>query len=54
MKLALNKKNIKQLTKDSKALNNEMTPQVAGGKTIYPSIPPQTEFSCYDDCFVHL
>ncbi|MCO7189471.1 MULTISPECIES: hypothetical protein [unclassified Pseudoalteromonas] len=51
MKLALNKKNIKQLTKDSKALNNEMTPQVAGGK-LYNFLPPESEKTCYGNCLI--
>jgi hypothetical protein len=53
MKLALNKKNIKQLTKDSNALNNKMTPQVAGGK-LYDSLPPPSEKTCYGNCLIEL
>lgn len=35
MKLKLNKKKLKNLTKDTKALPVDMTPQVAGGYTTY-------------------
>ncbi|KAF7788721.1 hypothetical protein PRUB_a1767 [Pseudoalteromonas rubra] len=47
MKLALNKKSMKQLAMNSKSLNDKMTPQVAGGVG-----PMHTELTCYQDCFV--
>ncbi|SFC87903.1 hypothetical protein [Pseudoalteromonas denitrificans] len=52
MKLKLNKKKIKNLSKDTTILPSDMTPQVAGGRAI-----PETEWcptqqaSCVDECW---
>ena len=39
MKLKLNKKKIKSLSNDNKAIPAEMTPQVAGGQDVNSSYP---------------
>lgn len=49
MKLKLNKKKIKNLSKDQKALPNDMTPQVAGGR-VFES--PTGGGDCQSNAFV--
>ena len=45
MKLALNKKTLKHLSKSKKTLPEELTPQVAGGRAISKTLT-RPDYSC--------
>ncbi|SFD60173.1 hypothetical protein [Pseudoalteromonas denitrificans] len=49
MKLKLNKKKLKNLSKDFKAVPKEMTPQVGGG-TLQPTDSHMTFFGGRENC----
>ena len=50
MKLKLNKKKLKNLSKDSKVLPSDMTPQVGGGSVDWMCRQPPKKISGGDDC----
>ena len=55
MKLQLNKKKLKNLSKDAQILPGDMTPQIGGGITAAATCPPtttqdETVITCDSDC----
>jgi len=46
MKLQLNKKNLKNLSKDAQILPSDMTPEIGGGASAYPVICQGPSLGC--------